>query len=442
MQLETPAQWREYALERFRTLAREQLGNPWTSITLCVAQYWDDQANDAVHNLIVGSMDAVGWPHRCDYDRPPVRHDACSNCGTLPDLPGWHDDDRSIAAFAPWCREGANQDMEPSEAYLPVAIARLHEGSLVIDWVGEPHRPWLLDAPEVVPVAAEIAAVLERVYEHPERDDARAVLADLLLERRDPRGAFIVAQLAGLEEEAAQRLVGNAGAWSGPLAAVTAPPRTVFRRGFPAEVHVHFRDGLAVADFGEATAWGTVECLHWTAGSTIHYPDTLRALRAVHGQPESSLWSLCGSRCFGQLETLGIQLDAHQDLEGLEHATSLRALHLGPISSRRSLFDAPVPWAQLSSLSLWVDPSDGEEALLEHAVQHGIAEVVLESAGLRLDLVLGLRARLGHGRGWAPGVDRERLVTRLGQWLRGRPEVVELDLHGAQALRLRAAFGS
>lgn len=437
---ETPEQWREHVLKELRTLAEASLGDPWVSLTLCVAQYWDDEAHDAVHQLVVGSLEPLGWPHACYEDETTAQ--VCSECGGVPDIPRWSDNGWAIAAFAPWCKEGADQGRDVAENYLPVAVARRDDaGAVAVTWIGEPQRPWLLDAPEVVPAAPEIDALLQRVYTDPERDDARLVLADILLERREPRGAFIAAQLAGREDEARALLAGNAAAWSGDLAAVTAPPRTVFRRGFPAEVYAHFRDDAAVEAFGEAPAWGTVERLHWTDGSAIHYPDTLRALRAVKRQPEASLWALCGSRCFSQLEDLEVVLDAHQDLAGLAHATSLRSLQLGPVNAGRSLFEAPIPWAQLTSLYLYVQPSDGEEGLLEYAVQQGISAIVLESAGLRLELQLGVRAHLGHGRGWVPDREREQLVTRLGQWLRRRSEPVELDFRGGQAPRLVAAFG-
>lgn len=74
------------------------------------------------------------------------------------------------------------------------------------------------------------AALWTQVYERPEDLSVRAVLSDLLIERGDPRGPFIAAQLAGDTTQPPMDLVG---AFLGPIAGVLRPESVRFARGFP-----------------------------------------------------------------------------------------------------------------------------------------------------------------------------------------------------------------
>ncbi len=87
------------------------------------------------------------------------------------------------------------------------------------------HRP----APP--PKAADTAALFREVYAHPDSDDARIVLADVLQAQGDPRGELIALQLSGEGVDRAEELLAKHGKdWLGDLRKVTYRAR--FQRGF------------------------------------------------------------------------------------------------------------------------------------------------------------------------------------------------------------------
>jgi hypothetical protein len=131
------------------------------SAMLSVAQYWNDEAADAVHyhmNFSVLSTPALGVElvEDDDYmDRDLVN---------LPGLPAlyeietslwedlrnlergedrWNDNGNAIFAFAAYCKEGCHQEMDYSEAYTPYAVFRRDCEKIAIEVVGTMLRPWL-----------------------------------------------------------------------------------------------------------------------------------------------------------------------------------------------------------------------------------------------------------------------------------------------------------
>lgn len=104
----------------------------------------------------------------------------------------------------------------------------------------------------------ELAALERDVYANPDDDEPRAVLADLLQARGDPRGELIALQLAVAAGRASddgdariEALVRDHGrAWLGPLAAIAL--RAELRRGFPARLE------LAGADRVDPARWESV----------------------------------------------------------------------------------------------------------------------------------------------------------------------------------------
>jgi hypothetical protein len=128
------------------------------SAMLLVAQYWDDEADDAVHYEIVFSVlptPALGIKlvENDDYDEyDPVN---------LPGLPSlyrisseayhkvedeeyaWRDNGNAVATFAAYCKEGCHQEMDYLEAYTPYAVFRWKEADIEIEVVGTMLRPWL-----------------------------------------------------------------------------------------------------------------------------------------------------------------------------------------------------------------------------------------------------------------------------------------------------------
>lgn len=129
------------------------------SATFAVAQYWDDQASDEVHDFFLDSvLDNPDWEAfaRAGYTEDKIN------------LPGFKNRDRwsldsfryeqrknpniydwnglgidEIAAFAAFCKEGSHQSMDYSEAYTPYAILRRRDNGIVVEIVGKMLRPWL-----------------------------------------------------------------------------------------------------------------------------------------------------------------------------------------------------------------------------------------------------------------------------------------------------------
>jgi hypothetical protein len=129
------------------------------SATLLVAQYWDDEARDAVHSCFTFSVldtpdleaaakanenwteDSVNlpgfgrYPYLVGNARQDLEKEGYSNY--------WDDNWDAIPAFAAFCREGAHQCMSTAEAYTPYAILRRCGDDITIEIVGQMLRPWL-----------------------------------------------------------------------------------------------------------------------------------------------------------------------------------------------------------------------------------------------------------------------------------------------------------
>ncbi|MCP3099292.1 hypothetical protein LZ198_10455 [Myxococcus sp. K15C18031901] len=107
-------------------------------------------------------------------------------------------------------------------------------------------------------------ALLARVYDAPEDDSARMVLADQLLGLGDPLGEFIMLQFAPEPDtpRIAQLLSMNRVKWEAPLGRVIERGRTRFERGFPVAVRMTADDlGPRLPEPG--LAWGTVVEVDW-----------------------------------------------------------------------------------------------------------------------------------------------------------------------------------
>ena len=127
------------------------------SAMLLLAQYWDDEAIDAVHYRLILSVlpTPVSTIDYDCYDPDPVN---------LPGLPSldeiydsliedldklesgeacWQDNGNTIPTFAAYCKEGSHQEMDCLEAYTPYAVFRRNQEEIEIEVVGEMLRPWL-----------------------------------------------------------------------------------------------------------------------------------------------------------------------------------------------------------------------------------------------------------------------------------------------------------
>jgi uncharacterized protein (TIGR02996 family) len=126
----------------------------------------------------------------------------------------------------------------------------------------------------------ELTALFERVAQVPDDDAPRLVMADLLLERGDPRGEFLSLQLAQAAGDSSARTKGRLKILEGRHARGWLPPgvdaaTAEFRRGF-----------LVSATLVGSTnplhrEWGAIEELHLTRGATGPAPFEVRRLNAL-----------------------------------------------------------------------------------------------------------------------------------------------------------------
>ncbi|MBX3183671.1 MAG: hypothetical protein KIT72_06075 [Polyangiaceae bacterium] len=141
------------------------------SVTLFVAQYWADNADDEVHLELLSSqfVDPVIPPAEAYLDDDDDEGDDCDDYDDDDDYYSpWdmanlldeevrerHHMDHDIyevvhygwgpyiSAFAAFCPEGAHQECFPPEGYAPYAIFRRGPDGLHTEIVGVMLRPWL-----------------------------------------------------------------------------------------------------------------------------------------------------------------------------------------------------------------------------------------------------------------------------------------------------------
>jgi hypothetical protein len=124
------------------------------SAMLCVAQYWADEANDAVHGHLIVSelpeptLEGVGYDSESDTNLPNTRIQAQYSSGSMISLWGtsvhWDDNGGAIplwAAFAP--EEGTQEYESLSEAYRPAVMFYRHGGYEILP-VHRPHLDGIL----------------------------------------------------------------------------------------------------------------------------------------------------------------------------------------------------------------------------------------------------------------------------------------------------------
>ncbi|MBU8894050.1 hypothetical protein KRR26_00465 [Corallococcus sp. M34] len=120
------------------------------SAALLVAQYWNDEADDAVHHRLLFSeletpdTDAAFRDQENDgvnFATPPgeERWEAEAQRYVF----SWPDNREAIPLFAAFTREDCHQDMTPLESFTPYAIFRRTGTGLAIEVVGQMLRPWL-----------------------------------------------------------------------------------------------------------------------------------------------------------------------------------------------------------------------------------------------------------------------------------------------------------
>jgi uncharacterized protein (TIGR02996 family) len=322
------------------------------SAMLTVAQYWADEADDAVHATIVFSeRETPLWPHLCEWEVEDAEgavaatNERCTSCGDL-GWPPFDDNGDAITAFQSCCREDASQESTMAEAYLPYAIMRRgKDGAIETEIVGGPLRAWLDDDASTrrsTPSTehdAQTAALFDLVYAAPNDDTPRVVLADHLLGKSDPLGEYVSLALTrkevALDKDVLDRMsileLENVTRWLGPLADVAPPERAELARGFVRTVAVHLADDAIADRVAEAPEWGTVERLWFLPQSRQRLSPTMRALRSVGPLDAAGVRQL--ARVDGTLPLERLYVIAENDAMLHELATlelsSLRRLGIG-----------------------------------------------------------------------------------------------------------------
>ena len=172
---------------------------------------------------------------------------------------------------------GKSQDLRELQARL---IPDLLEDAPSVSFNEAEAVPW---QPVTTEARADEPNLLAAVHADLDDDDARAVYADALAERGDPRGEFINLQLADVapaRKRARELLKANGADWIDPdLDQVTSSYQ--YRRGF-LEIMTLARSSAAPDDVWErakaSPQLATVRIVHRGSSSNRHHQDFLAAI--------------------------------------------------------------------------------------------------------------------------------------------------------------------
>ncbi len=134
-----------YIKDHFLRIAKEIFNDNdcVNSLVMCISQYWDDEAGDAVHiKFIPASFASCFSSWRDLFDR--TKNEAIKKCGLdiregyismygsffqKYDIPYLDNNEGMIQAFGPFCKEGSSQEDSHFDCYTPYAIAIRDEKS-------------------------------------------------------------------------------------------------------------------------------------------------------------------------------------------------------------------------------------------------------------------------------------------------------------------------
>lgn len=211
---------------------------------------------------------------------------------------------------------------------LDVALARLPPVAATSEEL-ERERALAVQLEPLRAASRSLEALFAEVYADPVADSPRLVLADLLLQRGDPRGELIALQLARGDGEPTKRelsLLGKHGrAWLGRLAPVVSwrrrHSRTAFRRGFLAVADIMLTADKKLEPLLGEPEWTTVEQLTGGWDTDLLLAAPLRGLRSINARlDEATIAALARRR-----EPLGNVVEVQlRDLK-TDHATLRRA---------------------------------------------------------------------------------------------------------------------
>lgn len=149
----------------------------------------------------------------------------------------------------------------------------------------------------------------EAVLRDPSDEGVRAVWADALQQRGDPRGELVALQAAGVSTPKVRKVIESLvkkhwRSWVGPLAPAIVPSTVRFDRGLLASCETDVRrKGAADAVFSHP-GWGTVQHLTFRGYGSL--TPVMTSLEQALGVPEAGLKSLVNAT-FPRLRVLSIE---------------------------------------------------------------------------------------------------------------------------------------
>jgi hypothetical protein len=120
------------------------------SALLLLAQYWDDEADDAVHARLLHSElktpDLEAYYASSEQDLPDrinrSQVDPEQDFFKLDFVSGWDSHVSSIPAFACYCWEGVGQHLNERDQFAPYAVFRKKPELIEMTVVGKKYQPW------------------------------------------------------------------------------------------------------------------------------------------------------------------------------------------------------------------------------------------------------------------------------------------------------------
>lgn len=190
---EEAAKWRESIIENCENPIVKKVFDKYPqlkSAMFLVAQYFDDEASDAVHTwqffsvletpdieaffeaiLHSQGMDQINLPELSHlilmHAQQSIGNEIRDRSQMAESSFDWDIYWKMIPAFAAFCKEGCHHDMMPSESYSPYAILRRQGGEIEVEVIGKMLRPWLDGFQEYSYVCSEqqVAEWLEGIFQ-------------------------------------------------------------------------------------------------------------------------------------------------------------------------------------------------------------------------------------------------------------------------------------
>lgn len=430
---------RKTAMQGLELMAKKLFAShpQYNSVLFGVAQYWADEADDAVHYDVCASERALPlWPHRCDqtvwdddgYENVPG--EACMNCGEgIGYLGMWDDNGAAIGAFEAYCHEAGSQEEASASNYLPYAVARKTGDDVTIEIVGRLQRPENESGYEGEPDPTwddtRARELLDIVAASPADDGPRRVLADYLLERENPRGEYIGLSLekspsAEIVKRRDELLAANEVRWLTSIADAVPMCSARWQRGFvvAAEVLAGAHD---VEKVRGSAGWATIEQLHVHRSSECVLDPAMRALRELGPIDERWIAALVDAPRPWAIEALEIELDDADVARFCKASTlpKLRALtiHARDLDTAVAQLPHAVWWKQLERLTV-VD----DDVAKWHARQRELGVPWLAVVREYTDPAIAKGWEIAYGpggaceitqRGWTPHASIDALAELL-----------------------------